>query len=50
MPRRATLHEGVRRAGETPVTFDASGLPSGVYLVRATGEQFSLARPVTVAR
>ena len=48
--RVATLHEGVMRAGETAVEFDASGLPAGVYLVRATGEQFSLARPVTVVR
>ena len=48
--RVATLHEGVMRAGVTDVTFDATSLPAGVYLVRATGEEFSLARTVTVVR
>ncbi len=48
--RVATLHNGVMAAGETTVDFVAGDLPSGVYLVRATGEQFSMTRTVSVVR
>ena len=48
--RVASLHNGVMAAGETTVDFVAGDLPSGVYLVRATGEEFSMTRTVSVVR
>jgi len=37
----ATLVDGFRTAGRHNVTFDASGLPSGVYIYRMNAGQFS---------
>ena len=48
--RVATLHDGVLAAGETPLTFDASALPAGVYVIRAVGEAARLSERVTVVR
>ena len=48
--RVATLHDGLMTAGESDIRFVAGDLPSGVYMVRATGEQFSLTRTVSVIR
>ncbi|HYE95842.1 MAG TPA: T9SS type A sorting domain-containing protein [Rubricoccaceae bacterium] len=36
--------------GAQPLRFDASGLPAGVYVVRAQGETFTETRPVSVVR
>jgi hypothetical protein len=38
--RVATLHEGALAAGETPFALDAAALPSGIYVVRASGDDF----------
>ena len=49
--RVALLHEGALEAGrEHRFTFEANGLASGVYLVRATGEAFTQARRVTLLK
>lgn len=48
--RVATLHEGALPAGVHPFTFDASGLPSGTYVVRATGATGQQTRTVTLAK
>ncbi len=39
--RVATLHEGMLAAQQHRFTLDAAGWPSGLYLVRAVGEQFA---------
>ncbi len=45
--RVATLYDGVLDAGRTVhLLFEAASLPSGLYVLRATGDQFSIARPV----
>ena len=48
--RVATLHNGPAAAGPLPLSLDASGLPSGVYVVRAAGEGVSLSERFTVVR
>ena len=49
--RVAVLHDGPVAAGAPlAVRVSASGLPSGVYVVRAAGETFTLAERVTVVR
>ena len=46
----ATLHEGILAAGTTQFTFNAAGLPSGVYLYRATGANFQATRKMTLLK
>ena len=46
----AMLADGVRAAGEQAVAFDASALPSGVYLVRLEAGTVRLVERVTVVR
>lgn len=49
--RVARLHSGPAASGEHRVTWDASGAPAGVYLVRLTGADGARGlRRVTVAR
>ena len=48
--RVALLHDGVLAAGTHALRFDAAGLPSGVYLIRATSGETVLTRRVTVVR
>ncbi len=45
----AVLVDGARPAGEQDVDFDASALPSGVYVVRVVGAGFRAAQRLTVA-
>ena len=46
----ARLADGTMRAGAHTVTFDAAGLPSGLYLVRLTAGAASRTQAVTLAR
>ncbi len=46
----ATLYSGVQAAGEHRVTFDAAGLPSGLYVVRMEAEGFQQARLATLIK
>ena len=48
--RLAVLVDGLVAAGPQQATFDASGLPSGTYLLRLTGGASSVTRTVTVVR
>jgi hypothetical protein len=48
--RVATLAEGVLAAGSHTLALDASALPAGVYVVRATGGTSTAVRRLTVAR
>ena len=48
--RLAVLVDGPVAAGPQQATFDASGLPSGTYLLRLTGGAASVTRTVTVVR
>lgn len=49
--RVAHLFDGLLEAGEAHrFAFDAATLPSGVYLVRAIGEDFVAAQPVTLLK
>ncbi len=48
--RVAVLHDGPLTSGSHALTLDGSGLPSGVYVVRAVGERFTASRRVTVVR
>ena len=49
--RVALLHEGPMTAGtEHRLAFDGSGLPAGVYVVRAVGEAFVDTRALTLTR
>lgn len=49
--RVAVIHEG-RLAAEQTYTFafEASNVPSGIYLIRVTGEQFSTTQRVTLLK
>ncbi len=44
------LAEGVRAAGMHEVTFDATGLPSGVYFYRLTAGAFSASRHMVLSK
>ena len=46
----ALLHRGPLAAGTHRLVFDATGLPSGVYLVRAEGQSASWTQTVTLVR
>ena len=49
--RVARLHEGTLEAGHAHAfRFEAASLPSGVYLVRATGETFTQTRRATLLK
>jgi hypothetical protein len=49
--RLAVLHDGTATAGAAlELSLDASALPAGVYVVRATGETVQATRRVTVVR
>ena len=49
--RVAQLHNGLLEAGTTTAfTFEAGGLPSGLYLIRAVGEQFLASQRITLLK
>jgi len=49
--RVAEVFTGLIEAGETRrFTFDTAGVPGGSYIVRAEGETFEVAQPLTIAR
>ncbi len=48
--RVAVLHDGPLAAGRHDLTFGGVGLPSGVYVVRATGGGFARIQRVTLVR
>ncbi|MEM8558005.1 MAG: T9SS type A sorting domain-containing protein [Bacteroidota bacterium] len=48
--RVAVLHDGPLGAGTHALTFEATQLPAGVYVVRVTGDELALTRRVTLAR
>ncbi|HLT45753.1 MAG TPA: SBBP repeat-containing protein [Rubricoccaceae bacterium] len=48
--RVAVLLDGEVAAGAHALAFDGSSLPTGVYLVRVTGEAFAASRQVTLVR
>ena len=49
--RLAQLHDGALRASEEHVlTFEAPGLPGGLYLIRIAGETFSATRSVALLK
>lgn len=48
--RVTVLHEGEMAAGPHPLTLDASGLPAGLYVVRATAASATLTQRITVVR
>ena len=49
--RVAVLHKGRLAADQTHTfTFEASNAPSGIYLIRITGEQFSATQRVTLLK
>jgi hypothetical protein len=49
--RVALLHEGSLVGEESHAfRFDAAALPSGIYLIRATGETFATTRPITLVK
>lgn len=48
--RVAVLHEGTLAAGEHRFALDTSGLPAGLYVVRAIGKDHTLTQRVTVVR
>ncbi|MEM8600904.1 MAG: T9SS type A sorting domain-containing protein [Bacteroidota bacterium] len=48
--RVAILHEGTLAAGTHPLTFEATRLPAGVYVVRVLGGGLALTQRVTLAR
>jgi hypothetical protein len=48
--RVRTLADGVRPAGEWTVRFDASGLPSGAYVVRMEAGGFTASRKIALVK
>ncbi|HCV43131.1 MAG TPA: peptidase S8, partial [Bacteroidetes bacterium] len=46
----AVLESGVKPAGSHSVTFDASGLASGVYLYRLEVDRFTIVREMLVVK
>ena len=48
--RVATVHDGPLEVGSHRVVIEATGLPAGVYVVRAEGEAFRFAQRVTLVR
>lgn len=49
--RVAVLHKGRLAEAQTHTfTFEASNAPSGIYLIRITGEQFSTTQRVTLLK
>ena len=49
--RVKVLHDGRLAAEQTHTfTFEASNIPSGIYLIRVTGEQFSATQRVTLLK
>ncbi|MCH7639452.1 MAG: T9SS type A sorting domain-containing protein [Bacteroidetes bacterium] len=44
------LHDGVISAGSTDFVIDGSGLPSGLYLLRVTGERLTTSQSLTLLR
>lgn len=46
----ARLHEGALQTGTHQFTFEAAGLPSGTYLIRAKGASFNLSRQATLLK
>ena len=46
----AVLHRGPLAAGTHRLVFEAAGLPSGVYLVRADGATASWTQAVTLVK
>ncbi|MCH8031600.1 MAG: T9SS type A sorting domain-containing protein, partial [Bacteroidetes bacterium] len=49
--RVGVLHEGLLPGrGTHHFTFDAGSLPSGVYLLRVTGETFAATRTMTLLK
>ena len=47
--RMRLIYQGPVQAGETRVfAFEAGSLPSGIYLIRVTGEHFAATRQVTL--
>ena len=48
--RVAVLHDGPLAAGTHALTFDATGLPAGLYVVRAQAGAFTATRRVTLMR
>ncbi|MCH7639915.1 MAG: T9SS type A sorting domain-containing protein [Bacteroidetes bacterium] len=49
--RVAVLHDGLLTSrGTHPFTFDAGSLPSGIYLLRVTGETFAATRTMTLLK
>ncbi len=48
--RVAVLHDGPLAAGEQTFTFDAADLPSGTYLIRATGNGFTATQQAVLVK
>ncbi len=49
--RVKVLHDDLLTAGQTyTFTFEASNVPSGIYLIRVIGEQFSTTQRVTLLK
>lgn len=45
-----TLHEGHQHAGTHTLTFDGTGVPSGMYLYRLTADGFTKTRKMLIAK
>ena len=49
--RLAQLHDGLLSAHDEHVfTFEAPGLPTGIYLIRVAGETFTATRSVVLLK
>jgi flagellar hook assembly protein FlgD len=46
----ATIHEGAMQAGYHDVTWDASGLSSGVHIVRVSAGEYSASEKVVLLK